>query len=99
MSPGNDDRRRTMLILLLLRRLSPRGKVITGTILLALGAAVIGVSAALSVNLYVHGAILLVLSAVMWASVIAGRRRARRAAVADQGSVGTMDLMARSAEQ
>jgi drug/metabolite transporter (DMT)-like permease len=99
MSPGDDDRRRTMLILLVLRRLSPRGKVITGTVLLALGAAVIGVSAALSVNLYVHGAILLVLSAVMWASVIAGRRRARRAAVADQRSVGTMDLMARSAEQ
>jgi drug/metabolite transporter (DMT)-like permease len=99
MSPGNDDRRTTMLILLLLRRLSPRGKVITGTILLALGAAVIGVSAALAINLYVHGAILLVLSAVLWASVIAGRRRARRAAVADAGSVGTMDLMARSAEQ
>jgi hypothetical protein len=30
---------------------------------------------------------------------IAGRRRARRAAVADPGSVGTMEAMARSAEQ
>ena len=88
-----------MLILLLLRRLSPRGKVITGTILLALGAAVIGISAALAINLYVHGAILLVLSVVLWASLIAGRRRARRAAVADAGSVGTMDLMAKSAER
>jgi membrane protein implicated in regulation of membrane protease activity len=87
-----------MLILLALRRLSPRGKVITGTVLLVLGAAVIGVSAALSINLYVHGAILLLLSAVMWASVLAGRRRARRNSVADQGAVGTMDVMARSAE-
>ena len=60
-----------MLILLLLRRLSPRGKVITGSVLLALGAAVIGVSAALAINLYVHGAILLILSAVMWGSVLA----------------------------
>ena len=88
-----------MLILLLLRLLIPRGKVITGTILLALGAAVIGISAALAINLYVHGAILLVLSVVLWASLIAGRRRARRAAVADAGSVGTMDLMAKSAER
>ena len=86
-----------MLILFLLRRLSPRGKVITGAVLLALGAAVIGVSAALSINLYVHAVILLILSAVMWGSVIAGRRRARRSAVADQGSVGTMEAMARSA--
>jgi hypothetical protein len=88
-----------MLILLALRRLSPRGKVITGTVLLALGVAVIGVSAALSINLYVHGAILLALSAVMWGSVIAGRRRARRNSVADQGSVGTIEVMARCAEQ
>jgi membrane protein implicated in regulation of membrane protease activity len=87
-----------MIILFVLRRLSPRGKVITGTVLLVLGAAVIGVSAALSINLYVHGAILLLLSAVMWASVLAGRRRARRNSVADQGAVGTMDVMARSAE-
>ena len=86
-----------MLILLALRRLSPRGKVITGSVLLALGAAVIGVSAALSIDLYVHAVILLILSAVMWGSVIAGRRRARRDAVADQGSVGTMEAMARSA--
>jgi hypothetical protein len=88
-----------MLILLVLRRLSPRGKVITGSVLLALGVVVVGVSAALSINLYVHGGILLALSAVMWASVIAGRRRAHRNSVADQGSVGTMDVMARSAEQ
>ena len=88
-----------MLILFVLRRLSPRGKVITGTVLLALGAAVIGVSAALSINLYVHGSILLALSAVVWANMIVGRRRARRDAVADAGSVGTMEPMARSAEQ
>jgi hypothetical protein len=84
-----------MLILLALRRLSPRGKLITGTVLLLLGAAVIGVSAARSINLYVHGVILLILSAVMWGSVIRGRRRD---AVADPGSVGTMEAMARSAE-
>jgi hypothetical protein len=87
-----------MLILLVLRRLSPRGKMITATVLLSLGVAVLGVSAALSINLYVHAAILLVLSAVMWASVIAGRRRARHARVADAGSVDTMEVMARSAE-
>jgi membrane protein implicated in regulation of membrane protease activity len=86
-----------MLILLALRRLSPRGKVMTGSVLLVLGAAVIGVSAALSINLYVHGVILLILSAVMRGSVTAGRRRARRDAVADQGAVGTMEVMPRSA--
>jgi hypothetical protein len=85
-----------MLILLALRRLSPRGKMITGTVLLVLGLAVTGVSAALSINLYVHAAILLILSAVMWGSVLAGRRRA---AVADRGSVGTMEAMARSVER
>lgn len=88
-----------MLILFVLRRLSPRGKVITGTFLLALGAAVIGVSAALSINLYVHGGILLVLSVVVWASLLAGRRRARRDPLADRGSVGTMEAMARSAQR
>ena len=87
-----------MLILLVLRRLSPRGKVMTGSVLLALGAAVIAVSAALSINLYVHGSILLALSAVVWANMIVGRRRARRNPVADQGSVGTIEIMARSAE-
>jgi hypothetical protein len=87
-----------MLILFVLRRLSPRGKVMTGAVLLVLGAAVIGVSAALSINLYVHGGILLALSAVVWANMIVGRRRARRDAVADQGSVGTIEVMARSAE-
>jgi hypothetical protein len=57
-----------MIILLLIRRLSPRGKTITGTVLLTLGAAVMGVSAALSINLYVHGAILMAMGAVLIAA-------------------------------
>jgi hypothetical protein len=98
MSPGNDDRRRTMLILLLIRRLSPRGRTITGAVLLALGAAVIGVSVALSINLYVHGAVLMVIGAAMWASVVPGKRNARAARPGAKGlPVGTMEVMARRA--
>jgi drug/metabolite transporter (DMT)-like permease len=56
-----------VIILLVLRRLSPRARRVTGLVLLALGATVLAASAALSVNLYVHGAILMVLGAVCYA--------------------------------
>jgi len=60
-----------MLILLVTRRLGPRGRTITGAVLISLGAAVLAVSAALSVNLYVHGAILMAMGAIL----IAAKRR------------------------
>lgn len=74
-----------MLILLLIRRLSPRGRTITGAVLLALGAAVVGLAVALSINLYVHGAILMVFGAVLWASAFGGKRRARAAQPGESG--------------
>jgi hypothetical protein len=66
-----------MLILLLIRRLSPRGRMITGVALLAAGAVLAGVSAVLSIGLFVHGIMLMVIGAVLGASVIVGKRRAR----------------------
>jgi hypothetical protein len=64
-----------MFIWLLIRRLGPRGRVITGATLLALGAAVFAASAALSINLYIHGAILMVLGAIVSASAVTAKRR------------------------
>lgn len=55
-----------MIIMLLLRRLGPRGRRITGVTLMALGAAVLAVGGVLSVNLYVHGAILMILGAACY---------------------------------
>ncbi|MGH3207740.1 MAG: hypothetical protein ACRDNO_08255 [Trebonia sp.] len=73
-----------MLILLLTRRLSQRGRTITGAVLISLGAAVFVVSAALSINLYVHGVILMAMGAILWGSVFAAKRR-------------TIEVMARKA--
>ena len=69
-----------MIILIFLRRLGPRGRRITGAVLMALGAAVLAVSGALSVNLYLHGAILMVLGAACYAFANAKGRRDRSGA-------------------
>lgn len=70
-----------MIILLLIRRLGPRGRKITGVVLLALAAAVMAVSAALSIDLYIHAATLAVLGVVfLWASVKGRSRRVPAAA-------------------
>jgi membrane protein implicated in regulation of membrane protease activity len=70
-----------MVILLLIRRLGPRGRKITGVVLLALAAAVAAVSAALSAGLYTHAVILAVLGAVvLWAPVKGRDRRAPKTA-------------------
>lgn len=69
-----------MIILLLLRRLSPRGRKVTGMVLMALGGAVLAASAALSVNLYIHGAILMVLGIACYMYANAGGRRVRPSA-------------------
>jgi hypothetical protein len=59
-----------MIILLLLRRMSPRARMITGRALLGLGAAVAAASAALSINLYIHAILLAACGAVfLWAPV------------------------------
>jgi membrane-bound ClpP family serine protease len=66
-----------MIILLILRRLSPRGRKATGVVLMALGAALLAVSGILSVNLYIHGAILMVLGAACYLRANAGGHRSR----------------------
>lgn len=76
-----------MIILLVLRRMSPRGRRITGTTLLALGAAVFAVSVALSINQYIHGAILLALGGVCFLPLkAAGRRSGQIATVGRPGA-------------
>lgn len=80
---------------MLIRRLSPRGRKIAGSVFLVLGAAVVAVSAALSVNLYLRGAILMVLGGVLWTSAVVGRRRAlaaRAAGAAGAGADGQQTL-------
>jgi hypothetical protein len=70
-----------MIILLLIRRLGPRGRKITGVVLLALAAAVMAVSVALSIDLYTYAATLAVLGAVsLWAPVKGRSRRVPEAA-------------------
>jgi drug/metabolite transporter (DMT)-like permease len=69
-----------MIILLVLRRLSPRGRRVTGAVLMALGAGVLAASGALSVNLYVHGAILMILGAACYLRANAVGRRGRSGA-------------------
>lgn len=67
-----------MIILFVLRRMGPRGRRITGATLLALGAAVFAVSFALSINEYIHGAILLALGGVCFLPIKAAGQTAGR---------------------
>jgi hypothetical protein len=68
-----------MIFLLLLRRLSPRARLITGAVLVVAGLAVVAASAAVP-GLLVHGIILTVIGAVICASAAASGRRARGSA-------------------
>lgn len=83
-----------MLIFLLIRRLSPRARIITGLACLAAGAALAVVSAVLSVDLYVHAIITVIIGVILWAAGVKGQRRAQPPA---QDEVGTMEAMANKA--
>jgi hypothetical protein len=66
-----------MIFLLLLRRLSPRTRLITGVVLVAAGLVVVAVSA-VTAGLLIHGIILTAIGAAMCLSALASGRRARR---------------------
>jgi drug/metabolite transporter (DMT)-like permease len=68
-----------MLLFLLLRRLSPRTATVVGVVLVAVGLALIAMSAVLSAGLLVHGIALVVVGAVVGASAVVNRRRASAA--------------------
>ena len=80
-----------MLILLLIRRLSPRARIITGLACLAIGAALAVVSAVLSANLYIHAIITVITGAILWVAGVKGRAQARPPA---EDEVDTMEAMA-----
>jgi hypothetical protein len=67
------------MIFLLLRRLSPRARLITGVVLVAAGLVVVAVSV-VAAGLLIHGIALTVIGAAMCTSAVASGRRARRAA-------------------
>jgi drug/metabolite transporter (DMT)-like permease len=81
-----------MLILLLIRRLSPRTRIITGLVCLAAGAALAAVSALLSVDLYIHAILTAITGAILWAAGVKGQRRAQAQQLAHD-EVGTMEAM------
>jgi drug/metabolite transporter (DMT)-like permease len=68
-----------MLIFLLLRRLSPRSRIVTGLVLVAAGLALVVISAAVAAGLLIHGVGLTVIGAVLYTSAVVSRRRARLA--------------------
>ncbi|HUN36821.1 MAG TPA: hypothetical protein VMU95_32900 [Trebonia sp.] len=57
-----------MIILMLLRRMSPRARMITGWVLLGLGAAVALVTPFVHYSLYVHAAILAICGIIFLAA-------------------------------
>ena len=67
------------MIFLLLRRLSPRARMITGVVLMIAGLVVVAVSA-VAAGLLIHGIALTVMGAVMCTIAVTSGRRARRAA-------------------
>lgn len=73
-----------MFVLFLLRRLSPRGRAILGVALVAVGLALVGVSAALSAGLLIHGIALTLIGAGLCASALVSRKRARLAQQPDR---------------
>ncbi len=83
-----------MIILLLIRRLSPRARVITGLACLAAGAALAVVSTVLSVDLYIHAIVTVITGAILWTAGIKGQRRAQA-----QDEIGTMEAMATQANR
>jgi hypothetical protein len=93
MPPGTEIGEEKMLILLLIRRLSPRTRIITGRACLAVGAALAAVSAVLSVDLYVHAIVTVLTGAILWAAGVKGQRRAQAQPPA-RDEVGTMEAMA-----
>jgi membrane-bound ClpP family serine protease len=67
------------MLILLFRRLSPRSRGIAGLVLVVIGVALVGVSLAGVASLLIHGAITIVIGAVLLASSWLSRRRERSA--------------------
>jgi hydrogenase-4 membrane subunit HyfE len=68
-----------MILFMLLRRLSPRTRIIVGVVTAAAGLVLAAVAAAVAAGLIVHGVALAVIGAVIWISGIVAKRRARLA--------------------
>jgi drug/metabolite transporter (DMT)-like permease len=69
-----------MILFLLLRRLSPRTRILVGSLIVAAGVALTAVSIAVAAGLLVHGVALAVIGAVMWTSGMVAKRRAAQPA-------------------
>jgi len=67
------------MLLRLLRRLSPRTRIIVGVVTVAAGFVLAAVAAAVAAGLVVHGVALAVIGAVLWTSGIVSKKRARLA--------------------
>jgi drug/metabolite transporter (DMT)-like permease len=72
-----------MFIFFLLRRLSPRGRMVFGVVLMVVGLALVSVSVTLSADLLVHGVALIGIGAVLCTSAIVGAKRALRSVRVD----------------
>jgi drug/metabolite transporter (DMT)-like permease len=66
-----------MILFLLLRRLSPRTRIISGSAVVAAGLVLAAVAAAVANGLLVHGVALAAIGAVMVTSGIVSQRRAQ----------------------
>ena len=71
-----------MILFLLLRRLSPRTRIIAGSVVVAAGLVLAAVAAAVAAGLVLHGVALAAIGAVMWTSGIVAKRRGRLSAAA-----------------
>ena len=70
-----------MILFLLLRRLSPRTRIIAGSAVIAAGLVLAAVAAAMATGLVVHGVALAAIGAVMVTSGIVSQRRTQPAGV------------------
>lgn len=68
-----------MILFLLLLRVSPRVRAIAASLLVAAGLVLIVISAAVAAGLLIHGIVAIAVGAVLFASVVVSRRRARLA--------------------
>jgi drug/metabolite transporter (DMT)-like permease len=67
------------ILFLLLRKLSPRTRIIAGSAVVAAGLVLAAVAAAVASGLVIHGVALAVIGAIMWTSGMVSKRRAQPA--------------------